>query len=264
MNTELILEIDYREKGIIKCLESIENININIKYKVLNLVIGDFILKEIDDTNTEIIHYIIERKTLLDLAASITDGRFREQKQRLLESIGVPDKIIYILEGNKSNKKYGSITKTTIDSSILNLIFKHKYRVVCSDNEKDTLDMLLTLYKKIQNKDFEKSIDVKFKAVKKNDNLDVFTSMLSVIPGVSITFAKKIKDVYKTFPLLLEAYSKLDDVDKKYKMLNSIQVTEKRKLGNMLSKKIYNSIFESEDIKKDIKDDIKDDVVCLL
>jgi crossover junction endonuclease MUS81 len=260
---ELILEIDYREKGIIKCLESMGS-SVNIIYKVSNLIIGDFILKQLEvDSSSETIHYIIERKTILDLSSSITDGRFREQKQRLLESIGNPDKIIYILEGNKGNKKYGSISKTTIESSILNLIFKHKYKVICTDNEQNTLDMLLSLYKKIQTKEFEKVLtSTPFKAVKKNDNFDVFTHMLSVIPGVSITFAKKIKDVYKTFPLLLDSYSKLNTLEEKYKMLNNIQVTDKRKLGNVLSKKIYNSIFEMTENKENTENTEND--ICLL
>lgn len=260
---ELILEIDYREKGIIKCLESMGS-SVNIIYKVSNLIIGDFIFKQVEvdasSSELEIIHYIIERKTILDLSSSITDGRFREQKQRLLESIGNPDKIIYILEGNKSNKKYGSISKTTIESSILNLIFKHKYKVICTDNEQNTLDMLLLLYKKIQTKEFEKVLTTTpFKAVKKNDNLDVFTNMLSVIPGVSLSFAKKIKENYKTLPLLLDSYSKLNTLEEKYKMLNNIQVTDKRKLGNVLSKKIYNSIFENMESKENTENDI-----CLL
>lgn len=41
---------------------------------------------------------IIERKTLADLTASIKDGRYKEQKVRLLASGSPPQHIIYILE----------------------------------------------------------------------------------------------------------------------------------------------------------------------
>lgn len=237
MNSDIILEIDYREKAIIKHFEDHKPL---IRYKITNLPIGDFVLKD-NDT----IHYIIERKTILDLASSITDGRFREQKQRLLDSIGIPDKIVYILEGNKNQKKFGSISKSIIDSSILNLMFKHKYKVISTLNDIDTFDTLLSLYKKLDSKEFDKIIEPCTKLIKKKDSVsdNIFLHMLSVIPGISITIAKRITTVHSNLPELIIAYNKLETVTEKEKMLSSIQITDKRKLGVALSKKIYNSLF---------------------
>ena len=48
-----------------------------VKYQ--NLLIGDYIFKHNDELIT-----IIERKTIEDFAASINDGRYREQKERLI------------------------------------------------------------------------------------------------------------------------------------------------------------------------------------
>lgn len=252
MNSQIILEIDYRERAIIK---HIEDYKPSINYKITNLPIGDFILKD-----NETICYIIERKTILDLAASITDGRFREQKQRLLDSIGTPDKIVYILEGNKNQKKFGNISKAIIDSSILNLIFRHKYKVIHTSNDTDTFDTLVSLYKKLDSKEFDKTIESNTKLIKKSDSVNdnILMHMLSVIPGVSNNIARKIVDAYTTLPNLISSYEKIDNVRDKEIMLSVIQLTDKRKLGVALSKKVYDSLYINKESKKESKQ------VCLL
>lgn len=255
MNSDIILEIDYREKFIIKHIEEEKPC---INYKITNLPIGDFIIRDIDT-----IHYIIERKTIIDLASSITDGRFREQKQRLLESIGVPEKIIYIIEGDKNQKKFGNISKSIIDSSILNIIFKHKYRVINTLNDIDTFDTLLLLYKKIELKEFDKMIDSCTKLIKKSNSINdnILLHMLSVIPGVSINIAKKISDIYISLPNLINTYEKLHNISDREKLLSTIMINDKRKLGIALSKKIYNSLYINKENNKENNDDKQ---ICLL
>lgn len=237
---ELVLEIDYREKAVINLINTYKDEHkeqLSFEYTVNNLIIGDFIIK---DKVTNNVLYIIERKTILDLAASIIDGRFREQKQRLLDSTnGCYDKIIYILEGSKALKKYGNISKTIIDSSILNLIFKHKYKVLHTDNEKDTLEYLIHFCKKIHQNDFDKPSLVEFKNVKKGDNTDSFVNMLCTIPGVSSNVAKKIKERYTSLADLFNEYTKTDT---KEDLLSDIQIN-KRRLGKALSNKIYCYLF---------------------
>lgn len=242
MNSEIILEIDYRETAIIKHFEEKRP---SISYKVCNLPIGDFIFKNSSDDS---VIYIIERKTILDLASSITDGRFREQKQRLLDSIGEPNKIIYVLEGNKNLKKYGSISKSIIDSSILNLVFKHQYKVIHTLSDLETYDTLISLYSKLSSKDFGKINSTQVKLIKKSDNTskNIFINMLSTIPGVSSTIATKIALQYNTLPELIKEYDKLDETSQKEQLLCNIQIN-KRKLGNVLSKKIYDSLFVNKE-----------------
>ena len=221
--------VDYREFGIIEKL-TINKQNIN--YSTSNLLIGDFIIKEtINATKDEYIHYIIERKSINDLVSSITDGRFREQKQRLLDSIGTPEKIIYILEGNK-NKKF-SLSQQIIDGAILNLLFKHKYRIIFTENQDDTLRNILLLYNKIKTKVFEKTIQlnevIPIRLIKKKDSINnnILVNMLSVIPGVSIIIAQKIKQEYFSMQKLIIKYTESNFPEN---MLSNLQITEKRKL----------------------------------
>ena len=226
-----------------------------INYKISTLPIGDFIIK-----NGDIILFIIERKTISDLASSIIDGRFREQKQRLLDTMGGPDKIMYILEGEKE-LNYGAISKSTINSCILNLIIKHQYKVLYTMDDMETYEMLLSLYNKLVDTDFKKIVEGPIKLIKKSHvlNNNPVVNMLSVIPGISINIAKKIEERYETLPILIESYNKLNDINEREKLLSDIKITDKRKIGVVLSKKIYNFLFVD---KKCNKKEIGD--TCLL
>jgi len=248
---QIILEIDYRENAILSLLNPDVPIKIGetlysikneerIKYKICNLPIGDFIFKKvIMDKNTEPISeivLIIERKTFTDLCSSINDNRFREQKDRLLESIQDPSKIVYILEGNKNVPKVYNISKTTINSAIQNLIFKHCYKVITTQDTLDTIDNLILLYKKIESRELVGTI--KYNLTKKVSNKDTFINQLNTISGVSIQVAKKIKEKYNNMNELISSYNEYN-----LHMLSEIMITEKRKIGKNLSEKIYNALF---------------------
>jgi ERCC4-type nuclease len=236
---DLILEIDYRERDIIERLnlkdQSIQPFN----FVICNLPIGDFILRQKD-----IIVYIIERKSITDLVASIKDSRFREQKDRLLDSMGgESDKIVYLLEGNKRSglTERSKLSKNTLDSAIMNLIFKHKYKVLPSLDLDDTVEQLLLLYKKINTNDMtvilNKSSNLLLKK-SEGKSSNVLVNQLCSIPGVSVNVAKKIIEEKK-----LENISDLINILKlNCNTLSEIKVSEKRKLGKVLEKKIYESL----------------------
>lgn len=89
------LEIDYREQKLHNEVNNkIQQHSFDLHLK--NLFIGDM---QLFNPNNQLI-CIIERKTISDLCSSITDGRFREQKQRLLDNIPHYCKVYYLIEGN--------------------------------------------------------------------------------------------------------------------------------------------------------------------
>ena len=135
----MYLLIDYREQDFINKLsefciienEIVKAIKINgeeISIKITNLPIADFIITEDIHDNTTI-KLAIERKSINDLYSSIIDGRFREQKSRLLDSLGDSNKICYLIEGS-SSKLITTKKVNMIRGSIVNLIFKHRYSVI--------------------------------------------------------------------------------------------------------------------------------------
>ena len=80
--------IDTRETKLLHYMK-------NLKFvKVSQLDVGDIHYR----INGKTV-FIIERKTLEDLANSIKDGRFREQKIRLQKCLSQDINIIYLIEG---------------------------------------------------------------------------------------------------------------------------------------------------------------------
>lgn len=67
-----------------------------VNYETRNLSVGDFVWIQ----NENVCNFVVERKCGPDLISSIIDGRFKEQKKRLLET-GFK-RIFYIIEGLKS------------------------------------------------------------------------------------------------------------------------------------------------------------------
>jgi ERCC4-type nuclease len=129
--------IDFREKDIIKhCTEMNKNINIEIKTE--NLLLGDILIDKL----------LIERKTINDLAASIVDGRYREQSFRLLKALNEGYKVFYFIEGNM-DLYTGAITKNTLVSTIYSLTHKG-FQVLLTKNSKDTAFFLLQFAEKMK------------------------------------------------------------------------------------------------------------------
>jgi ERCC4-type nuclease len=233
---EIILEIDYREHDIIERLNAKPELTFTNK----NLLIGDFIFRN----KTDEILLIVERKTIKDLCASIIDSRFREQKERLIESVNDPSKIVYILEGSRKNLKgKGSLSKTIINSAIQNLIFKHQFKVLFTESADDTVDQLSMLYKKLKEESFiapAQAANLIKKSSKIIDN--IYINQLSVIPGVSLAIANKISEHYPSLVDLITEYI-MREREECFLLLADIRLSEKRKLGKSLSKKIYECLL---------------------
>ena len=90
--------IDSRENKILEKLEANPQLFSSYKYKKEYLDLGDFVLSDGKHT------LFFERKTWADLAGSLKDGRYREQRSRLLQqqrdsSAAETIKVCYIIEG---------------------------------------------------------------------------------------------------------------------------------------------------------------------
>lgn len=244
------LIIDYRERDFLNIINTNnDNADVNLKdvvYEVQNLEIGDFVIK---NENEEVL-FIIERKTINDLACSIVDGRFEQQKERITSVINYPEKIVYVLEGNKSNIK-SNISTTSINGAIQNMIFKHNFKVISTSSILDTYNNLIMLYKKCVKNTLNKDesvmicpVNVDLKSGSKKNVIDknIFALQLCVIPGVSFKTATIITTKYQNIFELCNAYNLCENTDKEY-LLSDIEISTKRKLGKSLSKKIYQAIF---------------------
>ena len=103
---------------------------------------------------------LFERKTLNDLAASIQDGRYKEQSFRLLQQSCAaagfhPHNIVYIIEGDiaqyeaKRNKN-NRITKTALQSAMVSLRYDKGFSVIRTMNLGETADFILHFADKVE------------------------------------------------------------------------------------------------------------------
>lgn len=256
----MYLLIDYREQDFIKRLSELVYVendlvlkldfqNIEILFKVTSLPVGDFaVIENLEDWST--LNLMIERKSMKDLSSSITDGRFREQKTRLLESIQDTNKICYLIEGNKGivERDNFMLSNTIINGSLLNLSFRHKYHVIQTENKQDSFNMIMLLYKKFKNKEFEQQSGGgdSVKLLKRSDKLiaNKLINQLCLIPGVSQRVATIIIGYpFNTIKSLIDKYNTLENVSDKESLLSDLIVSENngkiRRIGKALSKKIY-------------------------
>jgi len=233
--------VDFREKSFISQLSNFTDINndkvvvngVEFNFIITNLEVGDFVIKEGDN-----VVLIVERKTVRDLCSSIKDGRFRQQKERLNESVDDESKIVFVIEGSKIG--VNDLPRTTIDSTILNMVFRHNYKVLCTHDELDTFLTICLLVKKVQSGEFaiKMPLVAPVKLVSKGSKIggNLMAIQLSAIPGVSYQTAMCISKEYNTMKDLIIAYSSCSNSEN---MLKDISITEKRKIGPALSKKIY-------------------------
>jgi ERCC4-type nuclease len=227
------LKVDSREIKVIDLLEQSE-----LEYETENLNIGDFLFLDSNDIPV----CLVERKTLDDLSSSIVDSRFREQKDRISQS-NIPI-IIYLIE-SKDGIKANRLSEKILLGSIVNLIVNHKFYVLQSNGLKQTCDIIIDLFKKLEKIQDNKINVYQYTNPKKSDDLekDLFTHQLSLIPRLTFKNAKKITEIYPTFKCLYEEYNKCNDKKINKNLLANIKLENDRKLGEKMSIKVYNSVF---------------------
>ncbi len=235
------LVIDNRENKIIKLIQHLTS-----DYKVEQLPVGDFLIKFSNGEGA----LIVERKSVNDLYQSINDGRYKEQKARLLANYQL-SQIIYLIEGDL-NDLYSINHKKAVSGSIFNMQFRDNIRVVRTADLNDTCEFILSLLGKASKfpewfKKDEVTSGMSVETVDYSSVIKVNKSgnitpevcqlvMLTQIPGVSHNFAKKILEVYGKLDTLIYALKSNESPET---LLSDIQVTEKRKLGKVLAERIY-------------------------
>jgi ERCC4-type nuclease len=178
-----------------------------------------------------------ERKTVSDMLSSIKDGRYKEQKNRLLSNINSSN-ITYIIEGGTI------LSNDNILSSVyLHSIYRDNIHLTFVKNCEETATFLLTLCIKIiegcdkflkKNEELSYIDCCKIKS-KKISNIDIKTCyllQLSQIPNISIIIAKNIEKIY---PNLRDLLKSLDETNNKEELLCKIDKIGKEKANKILT-----------------------------
>jgi ERCC4-type nuclease len=190
---------------------------------------------------------LIERKTIADFHASITDGRYKNQKLRLLEWRNKTDEgrknIIYLFE-----EKHGDNKDRAYWGALVNMILRDNIGVIQCDGMVRTAQIITDIKKKLDEDKFDelegggRNISLEGYAKGKfNTPKHCYLGQLSLIPGVSSAMAEKIAEKYPNMRALLDG---IDDMN--VKELGNIRISEKRRLGDKLAEKIHSYIFQEE------------------
>ena len=213
MNAMLIL--DDREHDLIDRLKS-EGVDFEVK----RLDIGDI---QIENNGCLA---LIERKRTDDFASSISDGRWREQKSRLISSGAI---VIYLIEGSL----YGQSVKPEIlSSAIWNTMLRDKLWVIQTRGIEDTSMHVMQLVKKIGTQ-IQSSSGVRSLLSKRKRKEDsVFLLML-----MQLTSEKVARAIVSRWPTLLLLQEQLR---KDKNVLKTVSISDKRCIGNATIKKLTN------------------------
>ena len=142
-----MLIIDNREGKLIELIKSKSTDTLKIPYELKSLQIGDIVISSPTHPDKTL---IIERKCMTDMIASIKDGRYKEQKVRLLAeaSNNQNTKICYLIEGNMQDLRFPN-EKTVFYGSIVSSIFRDEIPLIRTGNLNETLDIIIRIHERM-------------------------------------------------------------------------------------------------------------------
>ena len=247
---KLLITIDIRETSLYNDIidRDLDIYNNRIQINSENLLLGDIhiIYKNIT--------HIFERKTLQDLQASILDGRYKEQKARILSNIS-QKYITYIIEGDNilSLNSYEK-NKSMIQSAYLHTLFRDNIRIIYTRNYEETTTLILLIATKILDKPekflyeeytsdkcYTDFIKLKKKKIDNIDTKSCFIMQLSQIPMISNVIAKNIYSKYLSMGNLVKSLDVFETTELKIKELCKIDGVGKEK-ASLIVKFIFNDI----------------------
>ena len=266
----MLIRVDTREDALNDMIR-MNTTGIKHSTRTESLAVGDVILSS-DDGKTDYI--VFERKSLADLAASIRDGRYKEQSHRLQAIPGMHNhNVIYIVEGDlaRYNERFSKISQKALYSAMCSLNYYKGFSVVRTMSVMETYELIHHYADKLSvspapyghyyaaaaaattataatatNTEEANGIELpsycsvlKVKQVK-CENItpqNIGEIMLCNIPGVSNKTASAIMKQYITLRGLMEALKENGDC------LDDIRLETQRRLSKQCIQNIYNFLM---------------------
>lgn len=233
------LIIDARENQIRALLKDNDE---NIRTE--SLPCGDFLF---EDDNVRL---LIERKSAQDLHHSIQDGRFREQRSRLLEwrHDSPTHKVLYLIEGTDLDPRLQGVTHR--------LMIGYGIPVHRTATIRDTvswLEWIMTqpLSKFVQTRDGvqDRVENIRFSKNMRKENIlnpkNILVSLLFSVHGVSYPMACAIAEPFRSVEDLIRNKDRLTASEFVYKP--SASSPTMKKISPKLITKIIGFVFDDDD-----------------
>jgi len=269
----MLIRVDMREDalhGMFKMnLKQVPQDNDVHVLRCESLPVGDVILSSADGQTDYI---VFERKSLPDLAASIRDGRYKEQSLRLQAFPNVHShNVVYIVEGDfaRYNDRFSKIGKVALQSAMCSLNYYKGFSVVRTMSIMETYEIIHSYANKLaaspapyghyhchhdvggpaQSEEggvggaccpppYCSVLNVKQVKCENITPQNIGEIMLCNIPGISIKTASAVMKKYTTLRALMDAL-KASGVE----CLNDIRLETQRKLSKQCIQNIYNFLM---------------------
>jgi ERCC4-type nuclease len=232
------IKIDNRE-GALKALVKDED---GVIYE--NLPLGDIVIS-FDESTT----LVFERKTYSDLLASISDGRYKSQKLRLLDAYPAAN-IYYILEGTHPSFAQHQGDSNVIAGVIVNTLLRDKIGLFYTRDVNDTYQLIQHIVKRIKADPkkyvcLSESHNTEIQIPKKmNHHNSTFKNILATIPGVSNKSADAIMTKWSSFQSMYQDLLSQTH-DEKTKTLSSIATKDSKGKSRKVSCTVVTNIIQS-------------------
>lgn len=160
---------------------------------------------------------VIERKTTADFAASFVDGRYKQQKERMLRAgdLARPTQFVYLIESSGApltwNGQTGHVNNRALHAALVKMQLRDGLAVLHSRGGQDSVQLIAYLHTELISDRLEvttarAAMPTMAVVSRKRGNLEsgrsMYVAMLSALPGVSITTATAIADAYPAIALL--------------------------------------------------------------
>jgi len=222
----MISLLDIRERDLIPLMPN---------WPVKMLPIGDLWIG-VKDEEIQEGSIIAERKTVTDFESSFLDGRYREQRTRLLAYCSEKKaKPFYIIEGS-FDRTQQRLEKKALWKLLTRLSLRYGIGLFFTKSLEETAELgeiLLEQWKEDPKVFQGETVSyAETLHVNKKDNTSqvVQTMMIAQVPGISVKTAQALLLTHKTF----ESVFKATEAE-----LAATQVTETRKFGAAAAKKLW-------------------------
>lgn len=237
----IVLKVDNRE---VKVKDYIK-----VPYILENLEHGDY---QIFNDETPLL--IIERKTICDLASSVKDGRYKNQKIALLEKF--PSSMLYyVIEGDfdfidSESSLYG-LSKKTIISCVINTMIRDNIKVITTKNMINTVELISGIYNRVKENpekysNSSNSEQIITHNIKEKDLTcnKLFIKQLCQIPCISGKTAEAISLNYASMADFVLTLNLLSTVAEKMKELSKIKLTNNKRIASSAVTNILKYVFD--------------------
>lgn len=243
------LVIDYREAELIQCLKQR-----GTPHHVAPLHVGDiWIGIPLEEAKEQGDHLpqstgglVIERKRITDFEASFLDGRYREQRGRILSFCQTgTHQPLYLLEGAWTTLT-GRITKKAMIKLLNRLTLRYQLPLLHTESVEETAEWIECLVE--QWKEDPSAVKRTQELVKVSDGIHVqkkqnasdpkvfLTASLAQCPGISIKMAESLSTAYPSFAALLSLSAKDLEAHK----------VGARRLGPAVAKRLFTLLHGGE------------------